>query len=107
MMPHMPGGDAVPEVTGEELAHRKEPVLFVDVREPDEYAGGHIPGALLISLGELEKRCGEIPRGRDVILVCRSGRRSELACRFLGRLGYDRVRNLKGGMLAWTGDVER
>ncbi len=95
------------QVTGEELAHQKRDVLFVDVRQPDEYQEAHIPGALLIPLGQLEERLREIPQDRDVVVVCRSGGRSARACGILGGHGYTRVRNLQGGMLAWRGDAER
>lgn len=97
----------VVQVTGEDLAREKQNVLFVDVRQPDEYKEVHIPGAVLIPLGELEQRLTEIPRDREVVLVCRSGGRSARACGILGTHGYTRIRNLQGGMLAWRGDAER
>jgi rhodanese-related sulfurtransferase len=103
----MEGGPGdVEQVTCDELLARGRDVLFVDVREPAEWMDGHIPGALHIPLGDLEERSGEIPRNREVVMVCRSGRRSEMACRYLASAGYTRIRNLKGGMLAWTGEIE-
>lgn len=98
--------ETVAEVTRDELLAQRRDVLFVDVREPAEWVDGHIPGALHIPLGDLEERSGEIPRDREVVMVCRSGRRSEMACRYLAGIGHTRIHNLKGGMLAWTGEVE-
>lgn len=106
-----PGVDSgAPDLTAAELAERlrsgDRPVL-VDVREPSEYQGGHIPGARLLPLGGLRARAAEVPRDREVVVVCRSGRRSGVARAQLGALGYTNVRNLRGGMLAWRGPVEK
>jgi rhodanese-related sulfurtransferase len=73
----------------------------LDVREPGEYAAGHIPGALLIPLGELPDRLHEVPEEGPVVVVCRSGNRSGQALRFLRQQGFDNVHNMLGGMLAW------
>jgi rhodanese-related sulfurtransferase len=73
----------------------------VDVREYPEYAGGRVPGARLIPLGELERRGGELDRSRAVYLVCRSGRRSAEAQQTLRGLGFTDVIDVEGGMLAW------
>ncbi|GAC1408911.1 MAG: rhodanese-like domain-containing protein [Candidatus Velthaea sp.] len=75
-------------------------VLF-DVREPDEWEAAHVANSSLIPLDTVSERLGEIPRDRDVILICRSGRRSGLAQQTLAKHGYDRVANLTGGILAW------
>jgi rhodanese-related sulfurtransferase len=77
--------------------------LLVDVREPEEWQQGHAPKAKLIPLGSLGNRLDEVPRDREVLLVCRSGNRSGTAQRELLRLGYKRVFNVSGGMNAWTG----
>ncbi len=76
--------------------------LLVDVRETDEWNEAHIAGARLIPLGEVAQRLAEIPKDRDVILMCRSGRRSAEAQTFLLERGYQRVANLEGGILAWA-----
>jgi len=75
--------------------------LLLDVREPAEFAAGHAPGAVLVPLGELEARHGELPRDRPIVCVCRSGSRSAFAAEALVAAGYDAV-NLAGGMLAWA-----
>ena len=78
------------------------PAVFVlDVREPSEYAEGHIPGVTLIPLGTLGERLDEIPTDRPVIVTCRSGNRSGQAVEFLRQQGYDNVHNMAGGILAW------
>ena len=73
------------------------------MREPDEFSGalGHIPGALLIPLGELQARCAELDRGVPVVAVCRSGARSARAVALLNKAGFKDVANLSGGMLRW------
>jgi len=80
----------------------KEEDLFVlDVREKEEYAGGHIPGAVNIYVGDLEKRLAEVPSDRPVVSVCSTGNRSGLGASILAREGFKKVYNLIGGMMAW------
>jgi len=74
---------------------------FVDVREDDEWQAGHIDGARHIPLRELSGRVAELPKGRPIVAVCRSGSRSAAAVRGLRQLGYD-AENLDGGVTAWT-----
>ncbi len=78
-------------------------VQIIDVREADEYDGplGRIAGAVLLPLGELEARAGELSKDRPVVTVCRSGARSAQAAVILKRAGFDNVANLAGGMLRW------
>ena len=75
--------------------------LVVDVREPEEYAEAHVPGAVSIPQAELALHLGEIPRERDVLVACRSGGRSLGSARFLKALGFDRIANLEDGTLGW------
>jgi rhodanese-related sulfurtransferase len=75
--------------------------LVVDVREPAEYAGGHLPGALSIPQADLAMRLDELPRDRDLLIVCEGGTRSARAARFLKQVGYSQVTNLVGGTAAW------
>jgi rhodanese-related sulfurtransferase/rubrerythrin len=76
--------------------------LLVDVRQPEEYENGHIPGAVLIPLGELEDRQGELDRNKKIITYCRSGRRSMAAAINLCGLGFKGVQHLEGGILDWS-----
>jgi rhodanese-related sulfurtransferase len=78
-----------------------ENVSIIDVREPMEYAGGRISRARLIPLGQLESRAREIDPTTPVYLVCRTGRRSAEAQGKLIALGFNDVRNVAGGMVAW------
>ena len=81
-----------------------EEVQIIDVRQPGEYREAHIPGAILIPLGELVRRLDEIDTVRNTIVYCRSGHRSGAACQIMGESGIDRVLNLRGGMLQWQGN---
>ncbi len=93
----------VPEVTPEEARRRQQAgALIVDVREPEEWRAGHIPGAVHVPLGELGARLHELDAERELILVCRSGNRSARATVLLQQAGFRQVYNLAGGLVAWT-----
>lgn len=77
--------------------------IMIDVREPAEWRAGHVKGAKHIPLGDLATRLGEIPRDREVLLFCRSGNRSGTATKLLRSQGFEQVRNVEGGIIAWTG----
>jgi len=91
------------EVSPEEARQRASGAVVIDVREADEWAQGHVPGAVFIPRGFLELRVEEkVPdRGREVILYCAGGTRSALAARALQDLGYERVSSLAGGFGKW------
>ena len=94
----------VPAIDVGQLRQRlkAEPAPFLlDVREPWEYRDGHVPGAQLIPLGELEHRVNEVPRDRPILAICHSGQRSFAAAAYLQRLGYTSVSNVDGGTAAW------
>jgi rhodanese-related sulfurtransferase len=82
------------------------PPAIVDVRTPAEFTGelGHIPGARLVPLNLLGDSLGVLSqyKERDLILVCRTGRRSGIAARELAKVGFARVYNLQGGMVQWN-----
>jgi rhodanese-related sulfurtransferase len=75
--------------------------VAIDVREPQEWDAGHLDGAILIPLGELQARAGELPRDRPLVIVCRTGARSGYAADALVAAGYD-AGNLAGGLFAWN-----
>lgn len=81
----------------------------VDVRTAEEYEEGHLPGARHIPYDEMEERVGELEdvKDREILLICRSGRRSVIAANVLSMNGFRRLFNLKGGMLEWTGPTEK
>jgi len=77
---------------------------IVDVRTPQETAGGIIPGALLIPIDDLEARIKELPRdGKTTLVYCAGGGRSAAACEFLSQQGYTNLLNLEGGFGSWQG----
>lgn len=74
---------------------------FLDVRTQDEWNQGHIAGSTLIPLDELQNKLTELPRDRDMVVVCRSGVRSKEGVSILQKAGFTRVSCLSGGLLAW------
>ncbi|MEX2207331.1 MAG: rhodanese-like domain-containing protein [Myxococcota bacterium] len=95
---------AFEEISVEEARRRREAFHAIDVRADHEFRGplGHVEGAALVPLPELERRASELPRDRPLLLICRSGVRSGKACQQLQALGMDSVVNLAGGMIAWN-----
>ena len=75
--------------------------LALDVREPHEYAEGHVAGAVLVPLGQLVGKLGELPHSQTIVVVRRSGRRSSEAVRMLQAAGFSGALNLAGGTIAW------
>jgi rhodanese-related sulfurtransferase len=87
------------EVTVQELAALDD-AYVLDVREPEEYAEGHVPGAVLMPMGSVPARYEELPQGETVYVVCAVGGRSMQVARYLDQAGYD-VRNVAGGTRDW------
>ncbi len=106
-MPHEidPAGVTIPDVTAADapdfIDHSH--ALVVDVREPTEYAAGHVPGAVSIPQADLASRLDELPRDRQLLVVCEGGTRSLRAAHFLKQVGFEHVNNLAGGTAAWRG----
>jgi len=94
------------EIDPHALEEHAAAVQILDVREPDEFSGplGHIHGAVLIPLGELAERAGELDRDRPVVAVCRAGGRSAQATVLLQQAGFKNIANLTGGMLRWRAE---
>jgi len=80
-----------------------EAVVILDVREPSETAIGKIAEAIQIPLGSISQRIGELDKhkAKSVIVYCKTGARSGLACKALNKAGFDNVYNMNGGMAAW------
>lgn len=99
-----------PHVADLEELRRKidgeEKITILDVREPAEYAFGHIPGAKSIPLGELEERFDELNRDDHIYVICRTGNRSDMAAQMLTQKGFKKVKNTVPGMAEWTGPTE-
>jgi molybdopterin/thiamine biosynthesis adenylyltransferase/rhodanese-related sulfurtransferase len=85
---------------------RGDPFVLIDVREPHEYQICRIPNAKLIPLGDLPKRVNELNSADEIIAHCKSGVRSAKAVDFLKQAGFRKVRNMKGGILAWSDKVD-
>jgi adenylyltransferase/sulfurtransferase len=100
--------NAMPEITPVELAARLKAgdVDLIDVREPNEWDIGRIPGARLIPMGEFPAAAAELDRTHDIVVQCRSGVRSGKVVRQLQAEGFTRVWNLAGGILRWSDDVD-
>jgi phage shock protein E len=92
--------DTVDVQTVAEIMDRDD-VVLIDVREQYEYDEAHIPGIILIPLGEIEQRLDEIPTDKTVIMTCRSGNRSGQATNILRQNGFDNVHNMSGGINEW------
>jgi rhodanese-related sulfurtransferase len=75
--------------------------LVVDVREPSEFNHGHVPGALNVPQAELANRLAELPRDRELLVVCQAGLRSLRSAQWLTQAGLERVVSLRGGTGAW------
>lgn len=91
------------EVSVKDAAQLREQGAFMlDVRQPEEWEAGHIPGAVLIPLGELPNRLNEVPADQTVVVVCRSGNRSLQAVQILRQAGYNQTTSMASGMNQWT-----
>jgi rhodanese-related sulfurtransferase len=93
------------EIDSESLHERiasGDDVLLVDIRTPAEIAQGAIPDAMQLPMHLIPIRINELPKDRDLVLYCRSGARSYQACAYMMQQGYDRVLNLRGGIIAWA-----
>ena len=104
----IPAAGAVGEISPMELARRLAdgPVQLVDVREPVEWAAGHIEGARHVPLRELAAALPTLDREREVVVMCRSGGRGTTAARQLADAGFERVRNLSGGITRWSTEID-
>lgn len=90
-----------------ELIQSGADVQLIDVRQPDENAFARIPGAKLIPLGDILRRMDEIDPTRDTVLHCKMGARSARAVDLLKQAGFTgNLRNLRGGITAWSNDVD-
>ena len=88
-----------------ELLSEGNPPALIDIRETWELETGLIAGSVHIPMGEVADRLGELDRGREVVVLCRSGRRSLQVANFLQQNGFRAV-NLAGGILAWSRELD-
>jgi phage shock protein E len=97
-------GSIEPKALGERIAWADPSLLIVDVRTPEEYAAGHLPGAVNIPNGELKSRIAELDGAResDIVVYCKVGVRAAEAIEVLGKAGFKRLYHLKGDYTRWT-----
>ena len=83
-----------------------EDFIILDVREQDEYDSGHIPGSILIPYREIEEKAIEVlpDKDRQILVYCRSGRRSKIASQSLAKLGYTNIKEF-GGIIDWPYEI--
>ena len=101
--------DATIEMTPAEVAdwlHSDNPPFLLDVREPNEWEICHIPGAVRISVNELAERMNELDSAVEMVVYCRSGVRSARAVELLRQAGFRKVKNMAGGILRWSDEVD-
>ena len=106
---HTPVMTGVPEIGPREvkkMIDEKQSFVLIDVREPHEFQICRIPGSTLIPLGEIPKRMHELDSASEIVVHCRSGQRSARAVEFLMKAGFQKIYNLKGGILAWSDQVD-
>ena len=91
-------------------AHKVNPdSILIDVRTPEEYGSGHLPGAINININgfEFHEQIEELDPNKEYYVYCRSGARSMAACKYMFSKGFNNVKHLQGGILAWHGEVEK
>lgn len=90
-----------------ERLQRNPDALLIDVREPAEFRGGHLPRAINIPLSQLQSRMGELTQNKEVLLYCRSGMRSKQAGMLLRNQGIEQLGHLQGGIMGWSGKIAK
>jgi rhodanese-related sulfurtransferase len=93
-----------PQALLERQAKGDSSLFVLDVRTPQEFSAGHVPGAVNIPYDEVASHLAEIPKDKDVVLYCKSGRRAGLAAEVLEANGYTKLEHLQGDMQAWLQD---
>ena len=102
------GESSLVSISQEALLERQQKgdektAYVLDVRSPEEYASGHVPGAVNIPYDQVASRIAEVPKDKDVVLYCKSGRRAGIAAEVLASQGYERLQHLEGDIVAWVG----
>jgi adenylyltransferase/sulfurtransferase len=99
--PSSTSSDITPQELNERV-NRRDPLFILDVRNPEEFQIVRIPGSKLLPLSELPTRFRELDPSQEIIVHCKSGMRSQKAIQFLRQQGFTKLKNLKGGILAWV-----
>lgn len=97
---------SIKELEAPELAQRldKQPddIHVIDVREINEFTNGTMPGAKAMPMASVPVRLNELQQDKELVIICRSGARSAQVCMFLQQQGFDKVFNLRGGLMSWA-----
>lgn len=88
-----------------EALNKQKKLAIIDVREVEEFQAGHVPNAKNYPLSRLNEDYVSLADEDEYYVICRSGKRSELACQFLAEQGFE-VSNVLGGTIAWSGELE-
>lgn len=104
--PALPSDWEIDPVQLKQLLDNRQPLFLLDVREPHEWDICRISGAHLIPLGQLPARMNQLNSADNIVAYCRSGVRSGKAVDFLRKAGFQRIKNLKGGILRWSDKVD-
>jgi sulfur-carrier protein adenylyltransferase/sulfurtransferase len=99
-------GTNIELAVGLEILGKGMHVVTLDVREPFEHEVNHLNGSKFIPLAELPQRVNELDTASQLVVYCHTGQRSTQAVRFLNGLGFKKAKNLKGGIRAWTLEVD-
>ena len=103
-MPHKDPREPFARITVQEAKEMVErgDVQVIDVREPNEYREGHVPGAKLMPVNSVLSRVQELNHDQDIVFICAVGQRSALACEMAAAMGLGRLYNVEGGTNAWV-----
>jgi rhodanese-related sulfurtransferase len=96
-------------VFGKQFEEEKHNYVFVDVRTKEEYDDAHVENSIHIPYDEMDERYEELLsyKNENILLICRSGMRSQVAAQILAEQGFKKLYNLEGGLLEWTGRLHR
>ena len=83
------------------LLDKNKGIYLLDVRTPQEYSQGKLAGSVLIPIGEFERRIGEVPKNKTIVVYCAVGSRSKPVANFLAQQGYNDVYNMTDGIVGW------
>lgn len=102
-------GPRVAKISSDELRQELKggSVMLIDVREPSEFATGHVPGAINVPVGSLTQAAPRLDHDAEIIVICQSGHRSVRAAKWLLKAGFTNVRSVVGGTSAWREELER
>lgn len=84
-----------------------EKPIIIDVREPWEFAEGHVPGSVLKPVGQIRSWANQLKKNDEILLICRTASRSAMAYQYLTSMGFTNLKNVSGGIVTWRGAVAR